>query len=191
MVLDKNMGNAINTFVKSLEDEQKSGKLVENSIKKNNENKESSGFEEITNFVKRAVEIICIGEKVNVEADEENLKISVYGNDLGIAIGKDGGNIEALEYVTNLIGRRKKLIDNNVIIDIKDYRKRNIEKIKKVAIEMAKKAIKEGKKIILKPMPSHERKIIHNVLSSLKEVQTRSKNEEPNRRVIIYPVGNS
>jgi len=190
-MLDENMGDAINTFVKSLENEQKSGKLVENSIKENNKNKESSGFEEITNFVKRAVEIICIGEKVNIKADEENLKISVYGNDLGIAIGKDGRNIEALEYVTNLIGRRKKLIGKNVIIDIKDYRKRNIEKIKKVAIEMAKKAIKEGRKIILKPMPSHERKIIHNILSSLKEVKTRSQNEEPNRRVIIYPVGNN
>ncbi len=191
MLLDENMGNAINTFVKSLEDEQKSGKLAESSIKEDRKYKEFSGFEKITNFVKKVVESICIGEKVNVKVDEENLKISIYGNDLGIAIGKDGRNIEALEYVTNLIGRRKKLINKNAIIDIKDYRKRNIEKIKKVAIKMAKKAIKEGRKIILKPMPSHERKIIHNVLSSLKEVQTRSKNEEPNRRVIIYPTGNS
>lgn len=191
MLLDENMGDAINTFVKSLEDEQKSGKLAESSIKEDRKYKEFSGFEKITNFVKKVVESICIGEKVNVKVDEENLKISIYGNDLGIAIGKDGRNIEALEYVTNLIGRRKKLIDKNVIIDIKDYRKRNIEKIKKVAIKMAKKAIKEGRKIILKPMPSHERKIIHNVLSSLKEVQTRSKNEEPNRRVIIYPTDNS
>jgi spoIIIJ-associated protein len=191
MLLDENMGDAINTFVKSLEDEQKSGKLAESSIKEDRKYKEFSGFEKITNFVKKVVESICIGEKVNVKVDEENLKISIYGNDLGIAIGKDGRNIEALEYVTNLIGRRKKLINKNAIIDIKDYRKRNIEKIKKVAIKMAKKAIKEGRKIILKPMPSHERKIIHNVLSSLKEVQTRSKNEEPNRRVIIYPTGNS
>ena len=166
MPLDENMGDAINTFVKSLEDEQKSGKLVENSIKEDHKYEEFSGFEKITNFVKKVVESICIGEKVNVKVDEENLKISVYGNDLRIAIGKGGRNIEALEYVTNLIGRRKKLINKNVIVDIKDYRKRNIEKIKKVATEMAKKAIKEGRKIILKPMPSHERKIIHNVLSS-------------------------
>jgi spoIIIJ-associated protein len=188
MPLDEKIGDAVNTFVKSLEDEQKSGKLVENSIK---EDRKYEGFGKITNFVKKVVESICIGEKVNIEADEENLKISIYGNDLGIAIGKDGRNIEALEYVTNLIGRRKRLINKNVIIDIKDYRKRNIEKIKKVAIKMAKKAIKEGRKIILEPMPSHERKIIHNILSSLKEVQTRSKNEEPNRRVIIYPTDNS
>jgi spoIIIJ-associated protein len=99
--------------------------------------------------------------------------------------------MQALEYIINLIGRRKKLIERNVNIDIKDYRKKKIEKIKKIAIAMARKAISEGRKIALRPMSSYERKIIHNTLADVKDVSTRSSYEEPNRRIIIYPVKGS
>jgi predicted RNA-binding protein Jag len=37
-------------------------------------------------------------------------------------------------------------------------------------------------------MCAYERKIIHNALSKFKDIKTRSKDEEPNRRIIIYPV---
>jgi spoIIIJ-associated protein len=56
---------------------------------------------------------------------------------------------------------------------------------------MANKAVKEGRKIALRPMPSYERKIIHNLLSSVKNVKTQSRDDEPNRRIIIYPVQES
>ena len=110
---------------------------------------------------------------------------------MSIAIGKNGKNMEAIEYIINLIGKRKKLIDRRVIIDIKDYRKKNIEKIRKMAVEMANKAVREGRKITLKPMPSYERKIVHHLLSKMENVRTISRDEEPNRRIVIYPVGNN
>ncbi|MDZ7838645.1 MAG: R3H domain-containing nucleic acid-binding protein [Actinomycetota bacterium] len=53
---------------------------------------------------------------------------------------------------------------------------------------MAKKAVEEGKKVKLKPMGSYERKIIHNALASFKNIKTVSKNREPYRRIVIYPV---
>ncbi|GAH20643.1 unnamed protein product [marine sediment metagenome] len=67
---------------------------------------------------------------------------------MGIAIGRDGKNMQALEYIINLIGKRKKLLCRNVTIDIKDYRKKKISNIKKTAVIMAKKAISEGRKIV-------------------------------------------
>ena len=47
--------------------------------------------------------------------------------------------------------------------------------------------IKEGRKIALKPMCAYDRKIIHNALAKFKDVNTKSRYEEPNRRIIIYP----
>ena len=82
-------------------------------------------------------------------------------------------------------------MDRNVTIDIKDYRKKRIDSIKKTAIFMAKKAINEGRKIALKPMGSYERKIIHNLLARFSNVTTRSRYDEPDRRIIIYPVKSS
>ena len=192
MVEDTGIVNAIDSFVASLEEEQANGKLIEDNS--NNKEPEMSddkrlmGLDNIARIIKNSVEMICLGEKVKVNTILEDFKVSVYGEDLGMAIGKDGKNMAALEYIVNLIGKRKNIVDKKVTIDIKDYRKNKIEKITNVAIRMAKKAIKEGRKIVLKPMCSYERKIIHSTLSKFKDVTTQSKDEEPNRRIIIYPL---
>ncbi len=147
-----------------------------------------SGLQKLADIVRKAVEIITQDKDIKVQTDSEKYRISVYGKDLAIAIGKNGTGMNALEYLINLIGKRKKLVDKNVILDIKDYRKKNDDKIKEIAINMAKKALKERKTIALRPMPSHERKIVHNILSKVKNIRTKSRDDEPNRRIVIYPV---
>ena len=193
MTEDKNIKDAINSFVESLEKEQKRNILIENRPKSIVKDKvsENDGLEKIKGILKKSLELICPGEDVKIETDSEELRLSVQGEDLGIAIGRDGKNIQALEYIINLIGKRKRLVDRNVTIDIKDYRKKRIDSIKKTAIFMAKKAINEGRKIALKPMGSYERKIIHNLLARFSNVTTRSRYDEPDRRIIIYPVKSS
>jgi len=194
---NENLKDAINTFVTSLEEEQKKvkenkkDKVIESKIKENKDFSGYSGFEKLTNLLKKTIELICLDEEVTIEANKEESTISVYGKDLGIAIGRNGKNIEAIEYIINLIGKRKKLVDKKIIIDIKDYRKKNLEKIIEIALRMADKAVKEGRKIALRPMPSYERKIIHNLLSSVKNVKTQSRDDEPNRRIIICPFEDS
>jgi spoIIIJ-associated protein len=214
----RSMEEAISNFVDSLEEEQKSNKLIESNQKekildeneedidkdkyKNYENypgkedddeevteaKEPTGdIEKIKDFVVRIVSIVSDSEVSDIKYDKENNKIDVYGKDLGIAIGKNGKNMEAIEYIVNLVARRKNILDRSVSIDIKDYKRKKYDIIKNLAIRMAKKAVKEGRKIVLKPMPSYERKIIHDALSENKEVKTKSKNKEPYRRIIIYP----
>ena len=190
MLESNNIGEAVKSYVESLEEEQKNGKLIENDrVKKVKEN--LCGIGKIAEFIKRVVELICLGEEVDIKVDTDNNKVSVYGKDLGIAIGRDGKNMRALEFIVNLIRKRKKIVERNVVVDIKDYKKRKFEKVEKIAKRMARKAISEGKKITLKPMCSYERKIVHDVLSGLKEVRTKSKNSEPYRRIVIYPINDS
>jgi spoIIIJ-associated protein len=214
----RSMEEAISNFVDSLEEEQKSNKLIESNQKekildeneedidkdkyKNYENypgkedddeevtetKEPTGdIEKIKDFIVRIVSIVSDSEVSDIKYDKENNKIDIYGKDLGIAIGKNGKNMEAIEYIVNLVARRKNILDRSVSIDIKDYRRKKYDIIKNLAIRMAKKAVKEGRKIVLKPMLSYERKIVHDALSESKEVKTKSKNKEPYRRIIIYP----
>ncbi len=186
---DKKMEDALDSFVQSLEEEQKSGELVEKKKRKRIGNTEAkNGMDRIIEFIKTTIESICIGEDIRVEVDKSSMQFSVYGEDLAMAIGKNGKNMEALEYIVNLISNRKKLFDKSILIDIKDYRKNKVKKIKKTAIKLAKKAMREGKRIKLKPMCAFERKIIHNTLAGFEHIQTKSKNREPYRRIIIYPL---
>lgn len=204
---NEELKDAVNSFILSMEEEQKkidSYREVEKSekeifIEKNKNRKnckegslknETEYYENIKNILKNIVEMIVGNGEIKVNFDIKNYNLSIYGNDLSIAIGKNGKNLEAIEYLINLIARRKKIIENKLTIDIKNYRKKQIEKLNKLAARLAEKVIKEQKKIFLKPMPSYERKIIHNFLSGIKEVETKSTDREPNRRIIIYPAGN-
>ncbi|MCL4385359.1 MAG: KH domain-containing protein [Actinobacteria bacterium] len=221
MTEQRSMEEAISKFVESLEEEQKSNKLIEsknkiktaeekeeekkeeeikekkeikndNKVEKNNINnnfivKNEDDIGKIKEFIARVVNSICNSEVSEIKYDKEKNEIDIYGKDLGIAIGKNGKNMEALEYIINIIAKKKNILNKSVTIDIKDYRKKKYAIMKNLAIRMAKKAVKEGRKIVLKPMPSYERKIIHDILSDNKEVKTVSKNKEPYRRIIIYP----
>jgi spoIIIJ-associated protein len=175
--------NTLKAKVKKEEDVQKSDIIQEKSAEIHR-----NGFDKLADIIKKAIEIVTLDKEIRVEPDKEKYRIAVYGKDLSIAIGKNGMGMDALEYLVNLISKRKKLVDKNIILDIKDYRKNNDEKIRQIAINMAKKALKERKTIALRPMPSHERKIVHNVLSKVRNIRTKSRDDEPNRRIVIYPI---
>lgn len=209
----RSMEEAISQFVESLEEEQKSNKLIESKQKikdeeeaekdKEDENykieyeeekeeivekiKSTEDIDKIKEFIIKIVSSVTNSEVSEIKYDKENNEIDIYGKDLGIAIGKNGKNMEAIEYIVNLVARRKNILESSVVIDIKGYRRKKYEIIKNLAIRMAKKAVREGRKIVLKPMPSYERKIVHDTLSGNKEVKTKSKNKDPYRRIIIYP----
>ena len=51
--------------------------------------------------------------------------------------------------------------------------------------KLAKKSKKIGKPVELEPMTSIERKIIHNALTGIKNVETESRGEEPHRYLVI------
>jgi len=208
MAEQRQMEEAITKFVEGLEEEQKIGKLLETKNSKElNDSEEYEEYEEfeeeqekevieedsqkeenLKNFVKNIIALVANSEVTEIKFEKSSGKIDIFGRDLGIAIGKNGKNMEAIEYIVNLYCKRKNIDVRSIIIDIKEYRKKKYDLLKNFAIKMAKKSIKEGRKIVLKPMPSYERKIIHDILSDSKEVKTKSKNKEPNRRIIIYPV---
>ena len=208
MAKSDSIKDAVNSFVNFLEEEHKEEQKAEqiniNTLKARVQKEENvqagnfsqeksmeihgNGFERLAEIVRKAIEIITLDKEIRVEPNKEKYRIAVYGKDLAIAIGKNGMGMDALEYLVNLISKRKRLVDKNIILDIKDYRKKNDEKIKHIAIDMAKKALKERKTIALRPMPSHERKIVHNVLSKVKNIRTKSRDDEPNRRIVIYPI---
>ena len=193
---DIDLKNAIDNFITSLEEVQNKTthkenlKLPKEIEKTKNQNfvLKEKGLEKILNILKKIVKLISLEDEVDIKFNKDDMIFSIYGNNLAILIGKNGRTIEALEYLLNTIAKRKKLAEKTIIIDVKDYRKQNIKKINKIALKMADKAIKENRKIALWPMPSYERKIVHDLLSKIKEVKTASKDEEPNRRIVIYPI---
>ncbi|MDS1029835.1 RNA-binding cell elongation regulator Jag/EloR [Bacillota bacterium LX-D] len=125
--------------------------------------------------------------EVNVEIKETNdtLAITFSGPQLGILIGRRGETLDALQYLTNLAVNHKFERRIHVLLDVEGYRKRREQTLINLAQRLSEKVKRTGKNVVLEPMNSHERRIIHTTLQNDNYVQTYSEGQEPYRKVVI------
>ena len=135
-------------------------------------------LEQIFSLMKLAVQI----EKI---PNHDNTVFNIRGNDLGILIGKHGQTLDALQYLTNLTANRDADSKVRIVLDVEDYRQRRAETLSRLATRLADNVRRRGEKVVLEPMSSNERKIIHMALQNDQRVVTYSEGEEPYRKVVI------
>ena len=124
---------------------------------------------------------------MNVEERDNGIFIYLEGPELGILIGRRGETLEALQYLVNLSVNKNQELRKKVIIDIEGYRSRREETLRKLAQKLADKARQRGRNVVLEPMNSQERRIIHTALQDRDDIYTFSEGEEPYRKIIISP----
>ena len=109
----------------------------------------------------------------------------------GLLIGKNSKTLSALQYATSLIVNQYFDLENEngliVKVDIGDYRRRRDENLEKMATRIAKEVAKTKVPVKLNYMNAYERKVIHNKLSTWRDVTTHSEGVEPQRYLIIEP----
>lgn len=109
----------------------------------------------------------------------------------GLLIGKNSKTLSALQYTTSLIVNQYFDLEKEngliVKVDIGDYRRRRDENLEKMATRIAKEVAKTKVPVKLNYMNAYERKVIHNKLSTWRDVTTHSEGVEPQRYLIIEP----
>ena len=112
-----------------------------------------------------------------------------------VLIGKNSKTLSALQYITSLIVNQyfDPETENGLIVkvDIGDYRRRRDENLEKMATRIAKEVAKTKVPVKLNYMNAYERKVIHNKLSTWRDVTTHSEGVEPQRYLIIEPKNKS
>ncbi|WP_027339680.1 RNA-binding cell elongation regulator Jag/EloR [Halonatronum saccharophilum] len=124
-------------------------------------------------------------ELIEEKTTKNNLFLNIFGEDLGIIIGYRGKNLDALQYIMNLAINKGESNYLKIILDAQGYRNRRRSSLERLALRMCKKAKKTGRKVMLEPMPPHERRIIHSTLQGVSGVKTYSEGRDPYRKVII------
>ena len=120
----------------------------------------------------------------NLEGSIIKLDAKVAEEDTGIAIGKGGATLDAIELLV------RKSIDsraNNlrVNIDINNYKKRRDEKIVELAADTARKVQRSKKPWNLKYMNSYERRLAHEEISKYPNITSHSEGMEPKRYIVV------
>ena len=109
--------------------------------------------------------------------------------DTALLIGRQGENLNALQYILRLLLREKENYiqgeERSIALDVMNYRDRQIDQLTILAKRSAEEAKEKNKDVSLRPMTPYERRIIHMALKDDDSVATSSIGEGDDRRVII------
>ena len=102
-----------------------------------------------------------------------------------LIIGKRGSTLNSLQFLVNNYAKKFSSHFFRIEVDCDDYRESRKKTLEELALNLAKKSKKIGRPVELEPMTSVERKIIHNALTGIKNVETESRGDEPYRYLVI------
>ena len=105
----------------------------------------------------------------------------------GLIIGREGQTLSALQYLVNRIVSRKLEAPVRIQIDTGDYRERQNEGLRRLALQLADKAKNYGRPQSTRPLSSYHRRVVHMALQNDSGIQTRSKGDGPLKKVLILP----
>ena len=112
---------------------------------------------------------------VGIECDEDS----------GLLIGREGQTLAALQYMISRIVSRGMNAAVRVQLDAGEYRRRQDEKLREMALALADKVRQSGRSYSTRPLSSYHRRIVHVCLQEAVDVQTRSTGDGPMKRVVI------
>ena len=136
-------------------------------------------------FLQGLTDNMGVETKIAVCESEAQLRMQLSGENMSILIGRRGETLDALQYLTSLNVNRDREEYLRVSLDTENYRAKREEALRKLAVRMANRAKKSGRRVALEPMNPNERRILHSALQNDPEVTTHSEGEEPYRRIII------
>lgn len=116
---------------------------------------------------------------------EDGIMININGSKIGVAIGRKGETIDALQHLVSLVANRGKDDYFRVTLNPGEYREKRESVLIGVAKKSAEKAQRMQRNIVLEPMNSYERRIIHNAVQEIEGVESWSVGEGDHRRVVI------
>lgn len=138
-------------------------------------------------FLEGLFKILNITATSELVSEGEKIEIEVTAADTTAVIGKRGATLDAIQTLAGAVANIGRDDYKRVVVDCENYRETREATLKRLAENLASKAIRMERKIKLEPMNPYERRIIHAALSSYEGVKTESAGKEPLRYVVIVP----
>lgn len=136
---------------------------------------ECSGFlklevlSEAEAYLKNIIKGMGVDANFEVNTKDNATTIKIYSSNNPVIIGKNGQNLEALTILVRQFIRSLAKTDGpKIILDVEDYKDRQIKRLERLAKNLAHDVLKTKTDIEMDNMNSYERKIVHDVLTNFK-----------------------
>lgn len=139
-------------------------------------------------YVEGLLDIADLDGDIDMDVEGDRAVVSVVGATLDELVGEDGEVLEALQELTRLAVHRQTGFRARLMLDIGGYRAHRRAELAEYGRTVAEEVRRTGEPKTLAAMSPFERKIVHDAVAAV-GLRSESEGEEPNRRVVVFPQG--
>ncbi len=139
-------------------------------------------------YIEGLLDVADLDGDIDMDVEGDRAVVSVVGATLDELVGRRGEVLEALQELTRLAVHQRTGNRTRMMLDVGGYRQRRRAELAEAGQEAAEEVRRTGQPKKLWPMNPFERKIVHDAVAAA-GLRSESEGEEPDRRVVVLPVG--
>jgi spoIIIJ-associated protein len=139
-------------------------------------------------YVEGLLDVADLDGDIDMDVEGDRALVSVVGATLQELTGPHGEVLEALQELTRLAVHRQTGARTRIMLDVGGYRARRRVELTELGQDAAEEVKSSGVPRRLDAMTPFERKVVHDAIAAA-GLRSESEGEEPNRRVVVFPVG--
>ncbi len=139
-------------------------------------------------FLETVLGLLGVEVEVDIDIEEDGLHcdLNTGEEEGGLLIGRHGGTLDALQYLTLRVLQAEGLGRMRITLDVGGYRNRREKVLRELASSVAQKVIDTGKPYHFEPMSAMERRVVHMTVTELGGLRTESEGEGRRRHVVVF-----
>jgi spoIIIJ-associated protein len=139
-------------------------------------------------YIEGLLDVADLDGDIDMDVEGDRAVVSVVGATLDELVGRRGEVLEALQELTRLAVHQRTGNRTRMMLDVGGYRQRRRAELAEAGQDAAEEVRRTGQPKKLWPMNPFERKIVHDAVAAA-GLRSESEGEEPERRVVVLPVG--
>ena len=139
-------------------------------------------------YIEGLLDVADLDGDIDMDVEGDRAVVSVVGATLDELVGRRGEVLEALQELTRLAVHQQTGNRTRMMLDVGGYRQRRRAELAEAGQDAAEEVRRTGQPKKLWPMNPFERKIVHDAVAAA-GLRSESEGEEPERRVVVLPVG--
>jgi spoIIIJ-associated protein len=139
-------------------------------------------------YIEGLLDVADLDGDIDMDVEGDRAVVSVVGATLDELVGEHGEVLDALQELTRLAVHRQTGARTRLMLDIGGYRAQRRADLSELGASVADEVKRTGEAKALAAMNAFERKIVHDAVAAA-GLRSESEGIDPNRRVVVLPVG--
>lgn len=127
--------------------------------------------------------------EVEVSPSRDAVELNIVASESARVIGRHGQTLDAVQHLVSTLVDRINQDPLPVVLDCDGYRGRRHSYLKSLAIKLSAKVRTSGTRVSVEPLPTHERKMMHQFIRDQRGVTSKSVGQGHDKRIVVTPEG--